>query len=314
MIKWYNMKKFMVLLLLLLVEIGYSQETPIPVFGEALNNFLNVRDFALSKDGDEAYVTVQSPLGEKSQIIRLVREGAKWNNPELVSFSSAFNDLEPFLSPDGLRLYFASNRPINSNGFVEKDYDIWYVERVTKETSWSLAKNIGTPINTSKNEFYPSVALNGNMYFTSDWDGGKGKDDIYFSEFKNGKYQAPVSLPKQINTDGYEFNAFISADDTKLFFTAYRRADGIGSGDLYMAKKDQNKQWQEAVNLGPKINSTAMDYCPYLDEQNNVLYFTSKRSGIKAKKEFSNLAEYEAYLNQSENGLSKLYKVPYLLE
>ena len=41
--------------------------------------------------------------------------------------------------------------------------------------------NIGEPINSPANEFYPSVANNNNFYFTCDERSTKGKDDIFFS-------------------------------------------------------------------------------------------------------------------------------------
>ena len=63
----------------------------------------------------------------------------------------------------------------------------------------------------------------------------KGKDDIFVSKWENGKYTEPVSLSDSINSDGYEFNAFIAPDESYIIFTAYQREDGFGSGDLYMS-------------------------------------------------------------------------------
>ena len=73
-------------------------------------------------------------------------------------------DLEPFITYDGLRLYFASNRPLSKKDLEPKDFDIWYTDRSCKSCQWSEPVNIGLPINTSGDEFYPSVTKKNNLY------------------------------------------------------------------------------------------------------------------------------------------------------
>ena len=51
-----------------------------------------------------------------------------------------------------------------------------------------------------------------------------------------------------------------------------------------------------------------MEYCPFYDEANETLYFTSKRNSIQAKK-FESLGALNQYLAESENGNSKIYKI-----
>ena len=111
-----------------------------------------------------------------------------------------------------------------------------------------------------------------------------------------------------VNTSGYEFNAFISSDERFLIYTKYNAEGGYGSGDLYIARKDQNGAWQKPENLGQIINSKYMEYCPFYDEKTQTLYFTSKRNNLQSKA-FKNMLEFQDYLNQNENGLSKIYQV-----
>ena len=68
----------------------------------------NVRDFSLNKKGDEFYFTVESFAKEYSFIAFSKKINGTWTNPETVSFSGQPKDLEPFLSPDGLKLFFVS--------------------------------------------------------------------------------------------------------------------------------------------------------------------------------------------------------------
>ncbi|MFD2036824.1 hypothetical protein ACFSKL_18610 [Belliella marina] len=277
---------------------------------DKLNEFVNLRDFCISSANDEIYFTIQSPFQEISQIAYMKKTNGEWTSPELMAFSNKFSDLEPFLSPDQTKLYFASNRPLNDTSNTEKDYDIWYIERADKQSPWSIPINLGEPINTGQDEFYPSVSKNGNLYFTLDSPSGMGKDDIYFSEFKDGIYLQPHLLDSAINSPGYEFNAFVSKNEDFLIFTKYNSEDGFGSGDLYISTKDINNNWTQAENLGSGINTKFMEYCPFYDEENEILYFTSRRNNIE-KRTFENFESLKSYLTESENGLSKIYKVKY---
>ena len=285
-----------------------------PFLPEIISRFPNVRDITISQDGMEIYFTTQSYLGELSAIVTIRKERGNWTSPEVVSFSGQYQDLEPFLTPDGLRCFFASNRPLDKNSAdTKEDYDIWYVERISVNDVWSAPVNIGAPVNTAENEFYPSVSKSGNLYFTSDGKISKGKDDIFVSKLENGKYQMPVSVDDSINSTGYEFNAFIAPDESFLIFTCYNKAGGFGSGDLYISfNKGTNLtsgNWTAPENLGKEINSAQMDYCPFVDVNSGVLYFTSKRTALEIHPEHArNIRELTNEMQRYENGQSRLYK------
>jgi hypothetical protein len=297
---------------LLVSQVSHGQDSiqkAQPFLPDIISQFPNVRDVAISADENEIYFTAQSYLGELSSIVQLKLENGKWSQPQIASFSGKYQDLEPFFSPDGLRLFFVSNRPTDNKTTKPKDYDIWFLERKNNKDKWSDPINIGTPINTTENEFYPSVSKFNTIYFTSDAINPKGKDDIFMSKWKNEKYEIPTSLGDSINSDGHEFNAFISPDESFLLYTCYNRKDGLGSGDLYISYNKGNGQWSTAKNLGKEINSAQMDYCPYVNIKSGVLYFTSKRSGLNMQfgKPYT-ITELKKEMNKYENGLSRLYQ------
>lgn len=275
----------------------------------ALAEYPSIRDFTLSTEGDEAYFSIQSLNGELSYIASIRKLKNDWTKPQIVSFSGKYHDLEPFLSPDNLRLYFASSRPENKGTEKKKDYDIWYVERRSTEDVWSEPINLGLPVNSNQNEFYPSVAANKNLYFTSDRPSSLGKDDIFVSLWNGKAYDEPKALGESINTDGYEFNAYISPSESFLIFSGYNRSDGLGSGDLYISHRERNSTWRKAINFGSVINTDKMDYCPFVDIKTKTLYFTSKRSSIKPGTVFNSTEDLLKELNKYDNGLSRLYKI-----
>lgn len=278
-----------------------------PAF-DFFSQFPKLRDFTMNASGDEAYFTIQSNLEEISMIAVVKKKNGKWLKPELAPFSGKYKDMEPFFSPDGLRLYFVSNRPLEIDAKETKDMDIWYLSRTTEKSDWSKPVNLGAPVNTKDDEFYPALALSGNIYFTKGIESQKGTSDIMFSSWDGEKYSAPVSLDSAINTEGEEYNAFIAPDESFLIFGGFRRPDGLGSGDLYISFKNPDGSWRSAVNLGGKINSKDMDYCPFVDMTSKTLYFTSRRSFV-APGPFETLNALEKEINRYENGQSRLYKV-----
>lgn len=297
------------LLLLIFPFSSFSQHTPEAFIPEIVKQFPNVRDIAVSPNGEDILFSAQSVMGNLSAIITVSKKGTEWSTPQVASFSGQFFDIEPFFSKDGLKLYYASNRPLINALNEAKDFDLWYVTRKSLNDPWSEPINMGSPINTINDEFYPSLADNGNLYFTVDKKELARKDDIYVSVFTDGNYSTPEVLSNNINSTGYEFNAFIAPDESYLLYTCYNRTGGLGSGDLYVSYKTET-DWTPAQNIGALVNTEKMEYCPFVDTKKNILYFTSRRDNTKTafnkplaidslKKEFF----------KYENGLSRLYSV-----
>ena len=270
-----------------------------------------VRDLAITEDGKEMYFTVDDYRHTIGFIVHTKKKGKKWGHPEIASFSGKYRDIEPFLSKDGRRLYFASNRPVDDSGTDVKDYDIWYVERDDAKDSWSEPVWMGTSVNSEADEYYPSLTDNGDLYFTAQREGSVGKEDIFVAYFKDGKYQDPVSIPGQSNTEGYEFNAFVAPDASYLIYTAYRARDGRRMSDLYISWKNDSDEWGEG-QLIPGIYSDAIDYCPFVDHGANRLYFTSDRNELPDHfHQAIDLDEFMDIIQQTPHGLGRIYYVDF---
>jgi hypothetical protein len=283
------MKKLLILSFLTAVVTASLGQIPginaEPAF-EVLAQYQKVRDLTITSDGKEAYFTLQSPLEEVSVIAVIRKKEDSWTEPDIVHFTGRYRDLEPFLSPDGLRLYFVSNRPLEASQNEPKDFDIWYVERSALGEEWGEPFNIGAPVNTEHNEFYPAITNSGNLYITSDRPDSQGQDDIFFCPWLG---------------EGF--------DESFLIFSGYNREDGYGSGDMYISVRGENKVWSQAINLGEDINSKYMDYCPYVDLNTMTLYFTSRRSSIENINRIQSLDDFNGTVNIYENGNSRLYKI-----
>lgn len=310
------MKKILGLFLLVtLTSFGQNEDNPLnsTAFIPALfKDFPNVRDIAISNNQKELYFTVLGYKKEFSFIAVSNFEDGKWTAPSVASFSGKDKDLEPFLSPDNLKLFFASNRPITTIE-TKNDFDIWVVERRTITSEWEAPINLGAPINTIKDEFYPAITNSGNLYFTATIDSNtKGKEDIYRSKFENGVYGQPTSMSEAINSESYEFNAYVSPNEDIILFSSYKRPDGVGGVDLYISKKGEDGHWMSAKNLGPTVNSTKIDYCPFLDVNTGTLYYTSEKSTQKNKFDApKSMDEILKHFYAVPNGMSRIFKVDF---
>jgi Tol biopolymer transport system component len=271
----------------------------------AISNEFGNRDMAISPDGNEIFYTMQYLRGLISVIMCTKEANGKWSSPEVASFSGIYNDLEPAFSPDGTKLFFVSNRGLNNEGKI-KDYDIWFVTKENGE--WTEAKNVGAPVNSEKDEFYPSITKRGDIYFTRAVEGRE--EDILFCRFLNGNYSVAEALPDAINSVNDEFNAFVDPDEQFIVFSVYGRKDDNGGGDLYISKKNEKGEWMQAVNSGTTINSKSLDYCPYITPDKKYFFFTSNRHAIKIpfdKKQ--NIKSLERVLHSPLNGYDNIYWV-----
>ncbi len=263
------------------------------------------RDMAISPDGREIIYS----LGDYKQNRRclvLIRESeGAWSKPKILPFSGRYQDIEPFFSNEGNRLFFASDRPISDTS-GRTDYNIWYVDR--NQSAWKNPVPVNENINTEGDEYYPSVSSNGNLYFTATRKDGIGREDIYYSKFVDGYYQDPILLDSTINTTYFEFNAYVSPDEDLLIFSSYGRDGGFGGGDLYYSQKDDIGNWTSARNMGEKVNSNKLDYCPFVDWPRNNFYFTSERVGEMDTiwKEVEDVIKFSI---KSRNGMGDIYRI-----
>lgn len=276
-----------------------SDDDPRPLW---INSGLNNRDLTLAPDGNLMLSTVMAPANQFATIVMWRKRGGKWQDAEIAPFSGRYPDIEPMFSPDGSKLFFASKRPNPARD--GSDWDIWFVHH--ENGNFSEPVNPGEPINTPANEFYPSVAANGNLYFTSQREDGAGSEDIFLAQWADGAYSSVKPLGTGVNTAGFEFNAFVSPDESYLIFSAQGRADDMGGGDLYISFRDDSGRFAPARHLPASVNSAMLDYCPVV--VGDRFYFTSRR--FAAPKGFSRYQDVAEAFQSFGNGLGDIYWVP----
>lgn len=133
---------------------------------------------SFSSDGKTLYFASKRNGGKGSSDIwktELQADGT-WSIPVNLgdSINTAFEEMAPFIHPDGQTLYFSSKGHPGMGG-----YDLFF-SRKKADGTWSRAKNLGYPINTRADEMVIIVNAKGDKAFiSSDKLGGKGREDIY---------------------------------------------------------------------------------------------------------------------------------------
>ena len=205
-----------------------------------------------------------------------------WTPPVVAPFSGQYSDIDPFLSPDGRRLYFSSIRPVN--GVTRGDIDIWMVERTAD--GWTAPSHLGSEVNSTGDELYPSASADGTLYFASGplFPQAGAHYDIYSARRDADGFAPRQPLGSGVNTvpaatdphlqAAWEFNPEISVDGKTLVFTSLRPG-GFGLGDLYVSHLVKG-EWTAAANLGPLVNTAADEYHPTLSRNRQSLYFVRR--------------------------------------
>ena len=233
-------------------------------------------DSTFTPEGKEYYFTRYAGNPPNTSIMMVKQENHRWTEPRMASFSSPYNDYDHNISPEGNKIFFCSERPLTGKG-DPKDPDIWMVETIA--AGWSEPVNLGPPLNSDSNEFYPSITREGTIYFRSDRPGGFGQGDLYRSKFIDGKYSQPGNLGNTINTDFDELNVFIFPDESCIIWVSRGYPGSYGDGDLYISFRKPDGSWNPAKNMGESINSPQNEYTPILTPDGKFLFFASDKGG-----------------------------------
>lgn len=238
----------------------------------------NLPEFAttINEGKDEVYFNRTSDDRSTIFIMHSKKKRNKWSRPMPVSFSNGtFRDVDPFLTADGKRLYFSSDRPLEE-GYKRGVFNTWYVE-MTKN-GWSNPINPGLPLNTDYTEIYVTMAKNGNAYFVSE---RNGERMILKCRNNNGNYLRSERVDLELN--GYIIyasNPCISNDEQFIIVAAKDPFSSDSENiDLFISVNLEGT-WSVLQNLGPKINSPYADFAPGLSKDDKTLYFSSERPGI----------------------------------
>jgi Tol biopolymer transport system component len=181
----------------------------------------------------------------------------------------------PSVSPDGLSLFFASNRAGGFGGL-----DIYVSHRAKRNDAWGAPVNAGLVINTAGDEFCPTPLRDGTtLLFVStrqDLTVHCGGSDIYRTTNDAGTWTTPVNLGCDVNSTADEASPFLVGANgpAELYFSSTRS----GASHIYVAQRVEG--WDFTTpELVAGVNSTASDARPNVRHDGLEMCFDSTRSG-----------------------------------
>jgi Tol biopolymer transport system component len=226
-------------------------------------------------------------------IVYSTRKNGRWEKPVVASFSGRWRDTDPFVTPDGNRLFFISYRPLDGLPADKPvaSAHIWYADRLS-ENNWGPPHCLDTLVNINGTGNYaPSVSGKGTLFFCSrDREGHSGMNS-YYAEWKGDRY----GKPQLIKFDGLaeSQDPFIAPDESYIVF--------LSGNDLYMAGRKDNG-WASPEKLCAAVNNGDGNSSPYVSPDGKTLYYSSNRiQGFYKRDPQHHALNYEELVKENES-------------
>ena len=205
-----------------------------------------------------------------------------WGSAGLeIGINSAQADGCPIESPDGLSLYFASNRdPV---GGASDTNDIYVAHRESIDGTWSTPVRLPSPVNSAAADFCPTP-LNGNwLLFVSARAGGCGLGDMHITRNNPAHgWEAPVNLgcyPDGPNFAGGEFSpSLVETDQGVLLYYSSSGTSPTDDQDIYVSTMAADGTFGPGA-LVPELNTAAHDQMPNVSRDGLEIVFATDRPG-----------------------------------
>ena len=220
-----------------------------------------------------------------------------WGDPQAVTaIDTAAAEGCPIESPDGLALYFASNR---SAPDAQGKLDNYRALRASVQSDWTATENLGPLANSPEFDYCPAPLAGHALLFVSSRQtaddcfpgdtppppptGGPSAGDIFLSrEDSSQAWSTPVNLgcaPNGPNTAGAEFSPSMvtTSVGSFLFFSSNGYPDSQGQ-DIYMSQVLADGTVL-AGERAEELSSAADDRMPNVRRDGLEIVFSSSRGG-----------------------------------
>ncbi len=271
-------------------EIFFSQKingkwTPVIELNDNINSVFNETHASLSPDGHILYFTSDRKGGFGGlDIYRSELINGEWGPPVNLGpvINTMFDEESPFVSSDGLKLFFSSKGHYNMGG-----YDIFYSQ--LENGNWSAPVNIGYPVNTPDDDLFYFPVDTGSLAYIPVIDPKTRQSDIFRIRLKKYANPAMYIINGKV---AIEQGAEINPADINVTFVQKENLDTIGAVSLNEEGKFQQKVPQGTFNLsfsdntGKLLDSEELYIPPYFAQEQLVFNTTIS---VKGKKTFDTL-------------------------
>jgi hypothetical protein len=193
----------------------------------------------ISDDGNTLYVTYETFTPMALNIGTALRTGPMTFAtaqviPELQSTNQFTH--EPWISTDGLRLYYATNNvPPDMSGYLE----LVVAERATPTSPFGAPKLLGGGVQSPMDDTSPGLSKDElEMFFASERTGGVGGYDIYRAtrSDRTAAFDTIETLPA-LNSPMDDTGPELTADGSTLYYNYNTNRNGGANADIWVATR-----------------------------------------------------------------------------
>ena len=217
-------------------------------------------------DGNTVYLSDNDTIKISKKI------NGKWMKPTIVSISGRWKDWDATLSPDGKRMVFVSNRPLDGmpQDKPQKNSHLWYSDRISGE-KWSAPVHFDAPVNEDGfNDYAPSVSNSGTICFCSRGRYSNKGMCGYYTKWLGDHYDKPQRMV--LNGDKDVFDPYIAPDERFIVFASEQ--------SLFISYRRGN-EWSVGEKLETQVNHGFINGGPYVSPDGKTLYYSSnEKDGI----------------------------------
>ncbi|MFZ2338946.1 MAG: PKD domain-containing protein [Bacteroidales bacterium] len=205
------------------------------------------------------------------------KDTSDWRKPVTVESdrTARFNTGPLCIAPDGKTVYFTSEIETGVQSGNRKFRNHSGIFRA--QLSGTLLNSI-EPFKFNGTDYdmgQPSISDDGRfLYFASDMPGGLGGSDIWFCEWVNGDWTAPVNAGQGINSTATDNFPCIHSSG-RLYFSSSRQG-GMGGLDVYYSDRIEG-EWGAPLQLQAPVNSSSDDFAFVAMPDLRKGYFASNR-------------------------------------
>lgn len=182
------------------------------------------------------------------------------------SLNTYYSEYLPSLTADGKTMVFTRR--------LNMDNEDLFISHLS-DTGWTESQPI-RELNTLFNEGAPTISPDGKtIVFTScDRRESYGGCDMFRSEWTESGWGPAVNISDILNTPSYESQPCFADNGKTIYFSSNRKGT-LGGRDIWVSHMLSDHKWSAPENLGPSINTSGNDECPFMHPNGRTLFFSS---------------------------------------
>jgi len=192
--------------------------------------------------------------------------------PQLVAELASLADDTTFdVSPDGLTMYFISDRKLAG------DRDIYVATRPDRSAPWSAPLRVDELASPADENGASELADGLHLAFSSS---RSGSADLYIATrtAKGQPWQAPAAIPGLSDPTFGESQFWVNGDATVVYFTS-DDAPGVDGVDIWLATRASPDEPFGPIQRVTELDGPGEDADPWLSPDQRTVFFGSHRTG-----------------------------------